>query len=274
VAEPDRQWETMQVEGPAGHLCVKRMHPGMNDIAPPAVVVFLHPVNLTAQCWVPVAQRLRDVSCVLIDSRGHGRSHMNGSFDIEDYSADVVAVLEALELRFVHLVGGSLGGTVACAVAAGMPDRVRSLAALGSSLEPAEPDELAALEQWREAGITSNLFYAFLEAEMQHGLSPTLAADARRQVGLEARSSELIKNITWSAFAADARRYAPAVRCPALVLTGEHDASCPPATGARMAAALGARFEILPGLGHLAMMQAPVAIAERLTRFFAEVIVP
>jgi pimeloyl-ACP methyl ester carboxylesterase len=34
-----------------------------------------------------------------------------------------------------------------------------------------------------------------------------------------------------------------------------------------MGAALDAPFEILPGLGHLLMMQAPALVAERLTRF-------
>jgi pimeloyl-ACP methyl ester carboxylesterase len=38
-----------------------------------------------------------------------------------------------------------------------------------------------------------------------------------------------------------------------------------------MAEALGARFEVLPGLGHLAMMQAPEVIAGKFSRFIHEV---
>jgi 3-oxoadipate enol-lactonase len=91
-------------------------------------------------------------------------------------------------------------------------------------------------------------------------------------VGLDTRRSELIKDITWNAFAEDARRYASSVRCPALVLTGEYDESCPPESGERMAAALGAPLEILPGLGHLPMMQAPSLVADRLARFIGGVI--
>ena len=73
-------------------------------------VVLLHPVNLTSRCWLPVASRLGDFHRVLIDSRGHGRSHMNGPFGIDDYAADVLAVIEALGLREIHIVGASLGG--------------------------------------------------------------------------------------------------------------------------------------------------------------------
>jgi pimeloyl-ACP methyl ester carboxylesterase len=235
-------------------------------------VVLLHPVNLTARCWMPVASRLGDFNCVLIDSRGHGRSHMNGPFGVNDYAADVRAVIETLGLRAIHMVGASLGGSIACAVAAALPGTVKSLVAVGASLEPADPDSLSRLEHWREAGAAAELFDAFLEQEVSRGLSPSVAADARRQVGLDTRREELIKHITWNAFAEDACRYAKSVRCPALVLTGEHDESCPPATGERMAAALGAPFEVLPGLGHLPMMQAPWLVADRLARFIAGVI--
>jgi 3-oxoadipate enol-lactonase len=237
-----------------------------------AHVVLLHPVNLTARCWLPVASRLGDFNRVLIDSRGHGRSHMNGPFGIDDYAADVRAVIEALGLREIHIVGASLGGSIACAVAAALPGTVKSLVAVGASLESADPDTLARLEHWRDVGAAAEIFDAFLEEEVSHGLPPSVAADARRQVGLDTRRAELIKDITWNAFAEDARRYARSVRCRALVLTGEHDQSCPPSAGERMAAALGAPFEILPGLGHLPMMQAPSLVAGRLARFIGGVI--
>jgi hypothetical protein len=79
------------------------------------------------------------------------------------------------------------------------------LAALGASLEPADAASLAALAEWRTAGATSDLFDAFLAQEVRYGLSPALAAEARRQLDLEARTGDLVKDITWNAFAEDAR---------------------------------------------------------------------
>jgi 3-oxoadipate enol-lactonase len=248
-------------------MYVGLMHRNSAASQSPALL-FLHPANLSGQCWIGVAERMGDFLCVLLDSRGHGRSHRQGPFEIADYTADVVAVVEALELRAVHLVGASLGGSIACAVAAAIPDIVCSLAALGASLEPADPDSLASLAQWRNNGTTAEVFDAFLDEEVRHGLPADVVVEVRRQLALDARGGDLIKAITWSAFAEDARRYATSVCCPALILTGQHDESCPPAAGARMAAALGAPFEILPGLGHFAMMQAPGLVADRLTRFF------
>lgn len=273
MTESGVRLDTAQVLGPQGHVFVRLMHRN-SGAADATALLFLHPVNLTGRCWIGVAERMRNFLCVLIDSRGHGRSHMNGPFGIDDYAADVIAVVEAFELRAIHLAGASLGGSVACAVAAAIPDTVQSLAALGASLEPADPEALAALAEWRAAGATADLFDAFLEQEVRHGLPVGVAGNARRQVDLEARGSDLIKEVTWNAFAEDARRYATRIHCPALVLTGEHDDSCPPAAGARMAAALGAPFEILPGLGHLTMMQAPALVADRLTRFIHGVATP
>lgn len=265
--------DTAQVEGPQGRVFVRLMHRN-SGAADTTALLFLHPANLSGLCWMGVAERMRDVLCVLIDSRGHGRSHMNGPFGIDDYAADVIAVVEAVELRAIHLVGASLGGSVACAVAAAIPGAVQSLTALGASLEPADPESLAALAEWRATGATAELFDAFLAQEVRHGLPVGIADDARRQVDLDARGSALIKEVTWNAFAEDGRRYARHIHCPALVLTGEHDASCPQGAGARMAAALGAPFEILPGLGHFPMMQAPALVADRLSRFIHGVALP
>jgi 3-oxoadipate enol-lactonase len=257
--------DSVLVRGPVGDLFIYRVHPSIPVRDVP--IVFLHPVNLSGHCWTPVAERLDDFDSIVMDSRGHGRSHLQGPFGVEDYAADVVAIVQALELRAIHLVGASLGGSIACAAAAALPDVVRSLIAVGASLEPADAESLKRLAEWRASGSTADLFDSFLEQEVQHGLPASLAAEARRQVGLETRGSETIKDITWNAFAEDARRFAKLVRCPTLVLTGEHDESCPPEMGARMAHAMGAPFEILPGLGHLPMLQAPALLAERLSRF-------
>jgi pimeloyl-ACP methyl ester carboxylesterase len=262
----------MRIRGPAGFVSVTVLGPDRSGYqAPHAPVLFLHPVNLTARCWLPVAGLMSDCRRILLDSRGHGRSHMNGPFRIADYAADVRAVIEALALETMHIVGASLGGSIACAVAASMHDRVASLVALGASLEPADSETLMQLEQWQKAGATRQIFDAFLEREISHGLPPSVAAEAYQQIDLECRDPELIKGITLSAFAEDARHYAEGVSCPALVLTGEFDESCPPAAGERMAAALNAIFETLPALGHLSMMQSPALIARKVSQFISGV---
>ena len=63
---------------------------------------------------------------------------------------------------------------------------------------------------------------------------------------------------------------APRVRVPTLIVTGENDVGSNP----RMARLLheripGSRLEILPGLRHAILVEAPAAVARLLTGFFA-----
>jgi len=60
------------------------------------------------------------------------------------------------------------------------------------------------------------------------------------------------------------------IRCRTLVLTGEHDTGSTPAMAKALAASLpAATLAILPGLRHLALLEAPEQVAVSLDRFFA-----
>jgi 3-oxoadipate enol-lactonase len=259
---------SFQIPGPAGPLALVVLDP---EHGAQWAVLFLHPTNLDGRCWLPVARLLPAHMRILLDSRGHGGSHTNGPFRIGDYAIDVCAIIDTLQLDRLHLVGASLGGSIACAVAAAKPERVASVIALGAALEPADSQTLGRLEQGLRVGSIEDLFTQLLQQEIAHGLAPVMADQAREQLGLDRRDPELIRDITLNAFAADARCFARSVTCPAYVLTGEFDDSCPPDAARRMADALGASFEILPGLGHLAMMQAPEIIASKVSRFIHKV---
>ncbi len=72
---------------------------------------------------------------IALDFRGMGQSAHLPSFaqyHFTDYLADVDAALAHFSLDSAHLVGHSLGGTVALTFAAARPDRVRSVTAIES----------------------------------------------------------------------------------------------------------------------------------------------
>ncbi|MEU6277167.1 alpha/beta hydrolase [Streptomyces populi] len=76
-------------------------------------VVFSHGWPLTADAWDPQMKLMADngFRAVAHDRRGGGRSDQpwNGN-DLDTYSDDLAAVIEALDLRDVVLVGHSTGG--------------------------------------------------------------------------------------------------------------------------------------------------------------------
>ena len=86
------------------------------------------------QPWVPYLSRFYRI--VRPELRGHAGSPVN--FDpardstLANYVADVVAVLDALQLDNVHYCGESFGGIIGMALAAEHPARVRTLAFVSS----------------------------------------------------------------------------------------------------------------------------------------------
>ena len=86
------------------------------------------------QSWIPYLSRFYRI--VRPELRGHAGSPVD--FDtardstVENYVADVVAILNALELDSVHYCGESFGGIIGMALAAAHPARVRTLTLVAS----------------------------------------------------------------------------------------------------------------------------------------------
>lgn len=111
-------------------------------------VVLLPGTGATADDWDPIAAQLSaDRPVFAIDLRGHGHSDWPGTYSISLMAEDVTGLLPMLPAPQVDLVGHSLGGLVACRVAACEPARVRRLVledvGVPHSRPPAAPDRPA-----------------------------------------------------------------------------------------------------------------------------------
>ncbi|GAA4882864.1 alpha/beta hydrolase [Kitasatospora terrestris] len=94
--------------------------------APP--VVLLHALGESGAHWGTVSARLAGGFRVYApDLRGHGGSAWPGAYSLELMRDDVLALLDALGLDRVDLVGHSMGGVVAYLLAQHAPGRVRRL---------------------------------------------------------------------------------------------------------------------------------------------------
>jgi len=79
--------------------------------------------------WYLIGQKLAtDRRVIMIDQRSHGLSPViTGRFEIEDVADDLAGVLDELGVGAVDVVGYSMGGTIAQALAHRHPGRVASL---------------------------------------------------------------------------------------------------------------------------------------------------
>jgi pimeloyl-ACP methyl ester carboxylesterase len=92
-------------------------------------VVLLHGLMLNGACWIPLARALeKDYDVVMPDARGHGYSTApDHGYSYDDLAADVVSLIEALELTTPVLLGHSMGGMTAAVVASRKRKRLRGL---------------------------------------------------------------------------------------------------------------------------------------------------
>lgn len=90
-------------------------------------IVLLHGITLSSATWDWLVPELvdRGLRVVRPDARGHGSSdRAPGAYELDDYVGDAIAVLEEVADDPVVLVGHSLGGVTAAAVAQQRPDLV------------------------------------------------------------------------------------------------------------------------------------------------------
>ncbi len=100
---------------------------------PPALLV--HGMRAHAHWFVTVAPALVDRFRVLsVDLRGHGHSAQTPPYGHGVFAQDVQALVEALDLRDLLLLGHSMGGGVALRAAPALAERLRALVLVDSNL--------------------------------------------------------------------------------------------------------------------------------------------
>jgi pimeloyl-ACP methyl ester carboxylesterase len=95
------------------------------DSANPSLLM-VHATGLCANCWLPLAQDLAvDYHVLALDQRGHGDTDPSDrGYSFELVGQDVAAVIEALDLWSLRVVGHSSGGLATLMAASQLPNRI------------------------------------------------------------------------------------------------------------------------------------------------------
>lgn len=245
-------------------------------------VVLLHGFGASSYSWRRVAEELAGYRVIALDLRGFGFSERPAGLAYYTRHGQVEmvrAVLDRLGVERANLVGHSYGGAVALTLADRYPDRLRSLALV----DPAHPSytqrrrkvvaswrplldlylRVIALRPWMvrrvlrdavadDALVTPDLVHAYLRRLRVEGV-------VRAYRGLTAPVPESQEGppVDLSAIA-----------LPTLVVWGEEDRLIAIEDGRRASEDLPChRFVALPGVGHMAMEEAPQRLAAELRRF-------
>jgi len=92
-------------------------------------LVLLHGLTGSGACWSPLARALEaEFDVVMPDARGHGDSSApSDGYRYEDFSGDVVGLIQGLGLVAPVLLGHSMGGMTAAVVASQPTVAVRAV---------------------------------------------------------------------------------------------------------------------------------------------------
>jgi 3-oxoadipate enol-lactonase len=192
------------------------------------------------------------------DLRGHGASPVPPApYDIADLGADVLALLDALDVDRAHVGGLSIGGQIGMWMAANAPDRVERLVlcCTSSRFEPAEA--------WAARGATVRAegTAAIADAVVTRWFTPAFAA--RHQAFVQ-EMRDMIANTPAEGYSAccgvvertDLRPSLRSIEAPTLVIAGADDAAAPQEQAERIAGAIPhARLAVVEHAAHLANIE-------------------
>ncbi|MDH4246190.1 MAG: alpha/beta hydrolase [Deltaproteobacteria bacterium] len=239
-------------------------------------LVFIHGFGGGTEWWAPLVKTLvRRFRCVTLDLRGHGESDKpDVGYTIADMAKDVAALLEALDLRDVVLVGHSMGAAVAMRVVLNQRTaRVTRLVSLAGTVPRATvtATEPWGMDQAMATGVVAGLranYAATLQA-----LTPALLFKPDEEIidGLLASClrvpPESAAVLMESAYAEDLRGHLGALKLPVLLLHSRQDQIGAPQWIEYAAARIpNCRTVWLEASGHYPMLEEP----ERVTRALAE----
>jgi pimeloyl-ACP methyl ester carboxylesterase len=200
-------------------------------------ILFHHGIGASAGIWTEWIASLADRHpIVTFDMRGYGRSMIppeDFRWSLDLFIADVFAVADAAGIERFHLVGESIGGTIALAAALARPERIATLTVsngghLGTSIQR--------VDEWRrqldESGVKAWSDIFMRDRFHDGALSPERRAWFAAQQEAWARDS--ILNALAVLVGTDLSPRLPQIRCPVLLLHPDGSPFIPVAVAAEM----------------------------------------
>lgn len=240
------------------------------DERAPALVL-CHALGTDLTLWDAQAAALSAQYRVLrYDLRGHGFSPgPDTEYTIAELAGDVFGLLDALEIAEAHVVGLSIGGLIAMALALAAPARVKQLVLANTA------PRIGSRAGWEEriAQVKKEGLAGIADGAIQRWFTPEFQA---REPALMARYRALVMQARPAAYAgccaalrdADLRSEIGRISSPTFVISGRHDAVTTPAHGQEMADAVQGARHVSLAAGHLSNVEAAAAFTDALQGLF------
>ena len=224
-------------------------------------VLLVHGAGMDHTVWVLQARYFayHDRNVLAVDFPGHGRSEGPALDTIGDMADWLAHLLDAVGIDQAAVVGHSMGSLAALALSARYPQRVRSVALLGTAMPMAVSDQLLAAAKANDHDAIDMI------TVWGHGQEAHFGGHRVPGLWMIGGSERLLERVADGILFTDLKacddyrdglEAASQVTCPVLVVLGRGDRMTPPRAAQELTGAFSdARVVIIEHCGHMMMIE-------------------
>ena len=190
-------------------------------------VMLSNSLGSTIKMWEPQLAALgQHFRVVRYDRRGHGRSGTAGPYSFERFGRDVLAIMDALNIRTAHWCGLSMGGMVGQWLGANAADRFDKIVLANTTCHLPDPtrflDRIKAVTTNGVASIADQVIPTWLTEDFRER-DPATTQEIRRMFA--ATPLEGYVGCCEALSKLDQRDLLGRINNPVLIIAGRHDMS-------------------------------------------------
>lgn len=244
--------------------CFYRMR--QNNASP--ALMLLHGSGGTSSVWDNQFEKL-DCGGMLIapDLPGHGESGGDPLHNAGDYVLWLDALISKLKIEHCFVAGHSLGGAIAQEFARRFPEKVRGLILIGCGTRfTITPHYLETVKNDFLSAVTASCRSAFAQANISRFYEWGFAL-------LKDNGSEILYHDIVACMQFDSRPWIASLKTPVCILCGSEDKITPADCSEELARMIPhAELNIIPGAGHMVMLEEPEKFNDAMIVFINNVI--
>jgi pimeloyl-ACP methyl ester carboxylesterase len=238
-------------------------------------LLLIHGLGSSTQDWeLQIPYLAAHYQVIVFDLRGHGKTDKpNHPYTVSEFANDTLALIKALSLEKVHVVGHSLGGMIAFQLALDHPEYVKTLTIINSAPAVIFPG-IKAQVLFYLRGVSVRLFGM---KHLSHNLSKMLFPKPEQenlrllfvQRWLENDPQAYINSLhafkNWSVM-----HKLSEIKCPTLIITADNDYT--PVSFKEFYARLipGSKVVIIQDSRHISTIDQSEAVNKALAAFLTE----
>jgi pimeloyl-ACP methyl ester carboxylesterase len=232
----------------------------------------------TMDTWNPpvLAMLAAHFQVVIFDNRGTGYSSTSDEpFSMALFAEDTLALMEALHISRAHVLGLSMGASVAQELVLAKPELVNRLILVAGTFGGDRQErmleetwEILADKSGSPVDVANRMFSLIFPGDWRATHDPwQYCPELHETTSVECAGRQAEAFTGWRG----SYDRLPGIRCPVLVLTGTEDIIIPADNSVLLAERIpGARCVLLPGAGHGLQYQCPGVMGREIISFLTE----